>query len=366
MTNRLVVALFYEIASTYRSRGYNPEDCLEFHPEETIDAIAASIESNGYEAVRVGDIQELVQRMAKGEHERWDIAFSVSEGMHGTGREAQIPGLLEAYQIPHVFSDAATLALCMDKGKTKMIFQQSGIATAPFAVVPAFWTKADCKVMDLLEMAPHCQTLHGQFPLFIKPACEGASKGIYPLSKVNNLVELEEGIQTLQTRFPRQSILIEPFLAGSEYTVSVLGTGRSSRVIGTMHLNWDGPSGPKSSDAETAPSAHSDFFHSSNKSYVGKRVVTRQESAEVQQAEDLALQAWRVLECCDIGRVDIRFGADGRPYVLEISPLPGFRPSGSALPVTALHNGMNHEMLIGKVLDSALERYPHLCAKPNV
>lgn len=58
--------------------------------------------------------------MAKGEHEQWDLAFSISEGMHGVGREAQVPGLLEAYRIPHVLSDAATLTLCLDKGKTKV------------------------------------------------------------------------------------------------------------------------------------------------------------------------------------------------------------------------------------------------------
>jgi D-alanine-D-alanine ligase len=40
--------------------------------------------------------------------------------MFGIGREAQITGLLEAYQIPCTFSDAATQALCLDKGRTKV------------------------------------------------------------------------------------------------------------------------------------------------------------------------------------------------------------------------------------------------------
>lgn len=119
-TNGLVIAFFYESISLYRSRGYSEEDCVELDKQETIDAIAASIQSNGHRVVCVGDIKELVQRMAREEHKEWDLAFSISEGMHGVGREAQIPGLLEAYQIPHVFSDAATLALCLDKGKTKV------------------------------------------------------------------------------------------------------------------------------------------------------------------------------------------------------------------------------------------------------
>lgn len=116
----LVIAFFYESFSLYRSRGYSFEDCVELDQDETIEAIVQSLRSNGYEVVLVGDVKELVSRMAKGEHEQWDLAFSISEGMHGVGREAQVPGLLEAYRIPHVLSDAATLALCLDKGKTKV------------------------------------------------------------------------------------------------------------------------------------------------------------------------------------------------------------------------------------------------------
>lgn len=116
----LTIAFFYESFSVYRSRGYSFEDCVELDKDETIDAIASSIRRNGFDVIPVGDIQELVKCLAKGEHEQWDLAFSISEGMHGVAREAQVPALLEAYRIPHVFSDAATLALCLDKGKTKV------------------------------------------------------------------------------------------------------------------------------------------------------------------------------------------------------------------------------------------------------
>ncbi|RAQ52340.1 hypothetical protein AFGD_008715 [Aspergillus flavus] len=369
-TNGLVIAFFYESISLYRSRGYSEEDCVELDKQETIDAIAASIQSNGHRVVCVGDIKELVQRMAREEHKEWDLAFSISEGMHGVGREAQIPGLLEAYQIPHVFSDAATLALCLDKGKTKMILEQFGIPTAPFAVVPASWTKADCTLTQLLEKTMHGQKL-SSFPLFIKPACEGSSKGIYPSSKVDNFTELERGIQMLQTRFPGASILIETFLSGQEYTVSIIGTGKRSRVIGTTHIDWEGLSRQKqqASVAEKGPVNSSDgsFWDVNNKNGPDadepERFLNSRENPNVQAVEDLALQAWRALECCDVGRVDIRYGADNRPYVLEINPLPGLRPNWSILARTAVHEGISHKELIGKVIDSALERYPILKAK---
>ena len=208
----------------------------------------------------------------------------------------------------------------------QMILEQLGIPTAPFAVVPASWTKDEGTVADLILKSPHAEELKN-FPLFIKPACEGSSKGIYPFSKVNNPAELEDGIQKLQSRFPGQSILIETYLAGQEYTVSVLGTGNSARTIGTITLDWVASSSKKEQSSNQRPNGSanpfdSGFFDVSNKNESGKeellRMIDGQDDPEVRAAEDLALQTWRALECCDVGRVDVRYGENGKPYVLEV------------------------------------------------
>lgn len=65
----LVIAFFYESFSLYRSRGYSVEDCVELDQDETIEAIAQSLRSNGYEVALVGDVKELVNCIVKGEHE---------------------------------------------------------------------------------------------------------------------------------------------------------------------------------------------------------------------------------------------------------------------------------------------------------
>ena len=64
---------------------------------------------------------------------RWDAVFNICEGLHGPGREAQVPALLEAYDIPCLFSDPLTLALCLDKGHTKRVVRDAGVPTADFA-----------------------------------------------------------------------------------------------------------------------------------------------------------------------------------------------------------------------------------------
>ena len=69
-------------------------------------------------------------------------------------------------------------------------------------------------------------------PTFVKPAADGMSKGIHPHSKVTSLSELEAGVSLVYERYPDQCILIEPFLAGREFTVGIVGTGSSARVVG--------------------------------------------------------------------------------------------------------------------------------------
>ena len=335
----LVTVFIYDSFNSYRAQGFSIEECMEFDLDETIDVTIRSLEACGYKVVPVAGIKQLVAMLAEGKHESWDLAFPTAEGMYGAGREAQVPGLLEAYQIPHVFSDAATLSLSHDKGRTKvsslsgvrvsevkqglivqMVLEHLGVPTAPFAIVPPA-TCSDSSddlqltITDALAKSRHADLM--KFPLLIKPACEGSSKGIYAFSKVRSMTELEEGVRKLHSRYPDQSILIETFLGGAEYSVSILGTGASARVIGTVHLDWK--------SAKKTPNAVDDRLYDvpswddpTAKDDYPFHVVSAKDDLEIQQTEDLALKAWRALDCRDTGRVDLRWGFDGLPYVLEV------------------------------------------------
>jgi D-alanine-D-alanine ligase len=50
-----------------------------------------------------------------------EIVFNIAEGAYGVSREAQIPAMLDMLQIPYTGSDALTLAICLDKARTKEI-----------------------------------------------------------------------------------------------------------------------------------------------------------------------------------------------------------------------------------------------------
>ena len=114
------IALVYEIKSLYLARGFSEDECLDLEDDEEIDRIASTLQALGHTVVRVGDLKDLVACLAKGSHQAWDLVFTSSEGLYGLAREAQVPALLEAYEIPFTGADAASTVLCHDKAKTKV------------------------------------------------------------------------------------------------------------------------------------------------------------------------------------------------------------------------------------------------------
>lgn len=168
-------------------------------------------------------------------------------------------------------------------------------------------------------------TLPPKYPLFVKPATEGSSKGIDRFNKVNNYAELELAVQKLKAKFPGQDILVESFLSGREFTVSILGTGPCSRVIGIREHIWQ--TFPENGNGYQATQEFACW-----KSKLSEGCLLRyndahdMDDAHVKAACQVALDTWTALGCRDAGRVDIRFSSDdanGVPNVLEVSALAG-------------------------------------------
>ena len=75
----------------------------------------------------------------------------------------------------------------------------------------------------------------------------------------------------------------------------------------------------------------------------------------LKRIEEVALRSYRVLECRDVSRVDIRVGEDGTPYFLEINPLPGLSPVYGDLPIMARRMGWNYDQLVKNHFSSCPE-----------
>ncbi|PYH99802.1 D-alanine--D-alanine ligase [Aspergillus ellipticus CBS 707.79] len=365
----LTIALIYELRSAYKTLGYSDADCAGLEVGEAAEDIAAVLEKLGHTVVLIPDIHSLVKRLASGEAKTWDLAFNTTEGLHGSAREGQVPALLEAYQIPFTFSDAATMALCLDKGRTKMVLEHFNVPTAPFAVIHFDDTEGQVElsleeIRSMISKSQHSETILSQYPLFAKPLAEGSSKGIVASNKIKGPEDLCRVVNSLRASSPSSlGVLIETYLPGREFTVGILGTGKNAWVVGVDEIIWCAKDGNENWVA-TRKGEAVEFTTERSKSsddWNGEadEVKASRDDPEADLACQTALQAWNAMRCRDGGRVDIRMDdSSGSPvaHVMEINPLAGLLPHWSQLPMIAEHNNVSFDELIEKMLQSALKR----------
>jgi D-alanine-D-alanine ligase len=325
------IAVTYDLRKDYLALGYTEEETAEFDSELTVEALCEALTTLGYEPVRVGNIRALVVRLAAGE--RWDAAFNICEGLKGVAREAQVPALLEAYDIPYAFSDPLTLALSLDKAMAKRVVASHGVPTADFAVIEQ---ERDLDRMGL------------PYPLFAKPVAEGSGKGVDAHSLVGNRCELVHTVRDLLRRF-QQPVLVETFLPGREFTVGITGTEASAEVFGVTEIR-------------PLPNYVGHGYGLANKEtgWEDKVEIVLADPVNTALAAEVALAAWRALRCRDGGRVDIRCDGAGKHHFIEVNPLAGLRPHHSDLCLMAERKGVSYRELIARIMSSFEQRQPHL------
>jgi len=322
----MMIGITYDLREDYERAGYDEEETAEFDSIETIAAIEGALRALGHATDRIGQAGTLMHRLAAGH--RWDLVFNIAEGLFGFGRQALVPALLDAHEIPYTFSDPLTLSVTLHKGMAKHIVHDRGLPTADFTIVGA--------LADLTDV-----TL--PYPLFVKPVAEGTSKGISPTSKVHDASELRSTCVRLLARH-RQPVLVETFLPGREFTVGMLGTGDSATVLGVLEITLQGEAEPE-------------IYSYANKKFYEERVnFSLATDAASIAAAGIALKAWTILGCRDGGRVDLRCDASGRPNFMEANPLAGLNPKESDLVILGRLAGVPYRELIKRIVASAMER----------
>ena len=323
------VGITYDLRKDYLAKGLTEEETAEFDRPDTIKAIEGALQDLGYDTDRIGNLKSLASRLVTGD--RWDMVFNIAEGLTGLGREAQVPALLDAYEIPYTFSDPLVLALTLHKGLTKHVIRDLGISTPNFCVVE---DPSDIENVDL------------PFPLFAKPIAEGTSKGISAASKIESKEDLGAICRNLLLVF-RQPVLIETYLPGREFTVGITGTGRDATAVGVIEVVLK-----KRAEAGVYSYSNKKRFEECVKYRLVRDVLA-------EEAKEIALAAWRGLGCRDAGRIDLRTNKDGVPEFLEVNPLAGLNPDISDLPILCKLAGVSYRELIAKIMDSALSRLPY-------
>lgn len=323
------IGITYDLRSEYLAAGYGEEETAEFDQAATIDGIDGALHELGHTTNRIGHARNLIERLANGD--RWDLVFNICEGLRGLGREAQVPAILDVYEIPYTFSDPSVLCLSLDKALTKTVLRAAGLPTPDWHVVRQLSDLGRC---DL------------PFPLIVKPLAEGTGKGIDAASKVSDASALRPACERLLSSY-QQPVLVEQFLPGREFTVGLIGTGEHAHAIGTLEI-------------ELRDVAEPDVYSYANKEESDDRCDIRRvraaDDSAVATAEQISLAAWRAIGGRDAGRIDLRCDADGKPQLIEINPLAGLHPTHSDLPELWSAVGYEYVDLIEGIVESAKAR----------
>jgi D-alanine-D-alanine ligase len=237
--------------------------------------------------------------------------------LHGRfGEDGTVQGALEVMKIPYTGSGVMASALAMDKWRTKLVWDASGIPTPRFAMVRA--TTAWDRVIDMLGL-----------PVIMKPAREGSTIG---LTKVNTPADFAPAF-ALAARYDNL-VIAEEFIAGQELTASILGDVALPLVrIEAPQGNYD---------------YQNKYFTDDTKYYCPAGV--RAELDE--EIRSVALKAFRVLGCRGWGRADVMLRPDGAYSFLEMNTSPGMTPH-SLVPIAAREAGLPFPDLCVRLLESA-------------
>jgi D-alanine-D-alanine ligase len=309
----------------------------EWDDEVTIAAIEAALAEAG-EVVRLEATEDFPLRLKDA---KADIVFNVAEGLWGPNREAHVPALCEFWGVPYTGSDPLTLALCLDKGRTKEILAYHRIPTAEFVVL----TPGDRRRDGIPRL-----------PLMVKPVHEGSSKGITQASLCRTRAEVGRAVSRVWQQY-RQPALVERWLPGREFTCAILGNGAGARVLPVVEVDFDAlPRGAERIYSYEAkwlwdrPEEPLEIF----------RCPAPLSRGLARQIEQTVLAGYHALRCRDWARIDIRLDARGVPHILEVNPLPGVLPDpamNSCFPKAARAAGMDYGSMIRGVLRAGAVRH---------
>ncbi len=250
-----------------------------------------------------------------------DVAFPVLHGPYG--EDGTIQGLFEMIGIKYVGSGVLASAVSMDKSYAKPIFASAGLSVAAGIVV----TSKNFELPSNLT-----------FPLFVKPARSGSSRGTTKVKQKSDLASAVEHALSFDTK-----VIIEQAVVGKEIECAVLqADGKiTASEVGQISI---------SSKFE---------FYDFQAKYLDNSmelIVPAELPAGVQsKIQQAAITAFNAAGCEGLARVDFFYSTQGEIIINEINTMPGFTPT-SVYPKLIEKNGINYQELITKLITTVQTR----------
>jgi len=253
-----------------------------------------------------------------------DVFFPI---IHGTfGEDGSLQGVFELLNAAYVGAGVLGSAVGMDKDVMKRLLHDAGLPTARFFAVTRNTSRSSLnRIVRQLG-----------FPLFVKPANLGSSVGITKVKKVGELFPATKDAFRYDTK-----ILLEEYIHGREIECSVLGNESPVASV----------------PGEVIP-AHE--FYSYEAKYIdpnGARleIPAKLPRKKIREVQNLAIKAFKVLECSGMARVDFFLMPNGKLVIDEINTLPGFTKI-SMYPKLWEASGIPYKKLLDILISLAIER----------
>lgn len=256
----------------------------------------------------------------------------VFPALHGTnGEDGTIQGLLELLDIAYVGNEVLSSAVGMDKVVMKDLFVKHNLPVTKYtSMLLHIWKEDKEKAYREVE-----EKL--TYPYYIKPANLGSSVGI---SRAENRDELEEAV--IEAFKYDTKIIIEEEVVAREMQVSVVGN------------NYPKASVPGEFIMEKP-------FFDYNAKYIDGKIIpvipARLEPDVSQRVRNLAEEAFKVINCYGLARVDIFVTDDNEIFVNEINTMPGFTALSMSPALWKATDGTTYSELIEKLIELGFERY---------
>ena len=250
-----------------------------------------------------------------------DVVFPVLHGPYG--EDGTLQGLLEMINLRYVGSGVLASAVSMDKSFAKPIFAAAGLKVAPGIVV----TSANLSLPANLT-----------YPLFVKPARSGSSRGT---TKVKNEGQLKSAV-AFALEFDTK-VLIESAVSGREIECAVLQS--NGQTIAS-------PVGQIVIDAKYEFYDFTAKYLDNSMQLVFPTDLPAGVEVKIQES---AIKAFNAAGCEGLARVDFFYSNDGQIIINEINTMPGFTPL-SVYPKLMQKHGISYQELITKLISTALTR----------
>jgi len=273
--------------------------------------VLAALRRKGVDAYAFDPAERPIFELAS---EKYARAFIALHGRHG--EDGTVQGALELMDIPYTGSGVLASALCMDKLRTKLVWQAVGIPVPRHVVLTA---ASDWHVVAR-ELG---------LPLMVKPAHEGSSIGITKVAAAADLktaYELAARHDTL--------VLAEEFIAGKELTAAFL----ADRVLPLIRIE--------------APDGNYDYHHKYFSDDTQYHCPCGLPAAQEGAIQTLVLGAIEALGCRGWARADLMLRADDQPFLFEMNTVPGMTDH-SLVPMAARAASLGFDELALKILELA-------------